>query len=91
MLFDEKNFPQKAEAIFSWLQSYLRISQDKRLSIGKMGNILRLSSKKAEQWRVRLARLEAEGNVEAAIDIWEESTAFRSSARIAHMALGRIT
>jgi tetratricopeptide (TPR) repeat protein len=43
------------------------------------------------QWRIRLAMaLESEGDIDGAIDIWEEASNEKKSARIAHMALGRI-
>jgi tetratricopeptide (TPR) repeat protein len=43
------------------------------------------------QWRIRLAMaLESEGDIDGAIDIWEEATNELKSARVAHMALGRI-
>lgn len=88
---EEKNFPKKAEA-HAQLAAILFEDQPRQaIEHWQWAIYYGYQEEKAQQWRVRLAMaLEAEGNIEAAIDIWEESTAFRASARIAHMALGRI-
>jgi len=42
-------------------------------------------------WRVRLAMaLEAEGKTIEAIDVWQEALGYPTSARMAHMVLGRL-
>ena len=47
--------------------------------------------KNAVTWRVRLAMaLEAEGNKEEAISVWEDAIEHPESARMAHMVLGRL-
>lgn len=88
---EEKNFSQKAE-VHAQLAAILFEDQPRAaIEHWQWAIYYGYQTEKAEQWRVRLAMaLEGEGNIEAAIDIWEESTGFRSSARVAHMALGRI-
>ena len=47
--------------------------------------------KEAITWRIRLANaLEGDGDVQRALDIWQEAVVFPESARMAHMALGRL-
>ena len=49
------------------------------------------NQQEAPQWRVRLATaLENEGDLDGAIDVWEEAIDDQESARVAHLALGRI-
>jgi len=88
---EEKNFPHTAEA-HAQLAAILFEDQPKQaIEHWQWAIYYGYQKEEAEKWRVRLAMaMEAEGNIEGAIDIWEESTGFSSSARIAHMALGRI-
>lgn len=88
---EEENFPEKAEA-HAQLAAILFEDQPRQaIEHWQWAIFYGYQKEEAQQWRVRLAMaLESEGNIEDAIDIWQESTSFPESARIAHMALGRI-
>ena len=88
---DEKNFALRAEA-HAQLAAILFEDQPRKAIENWQWALYHGSSlEESTQWRIRLAMaLEAEGDIDGAIDIWEEATNESKSARIAHMALGRI-
>ena len=88
---DEKDFPLRAEA-HAQLAAILFEDQPRQAIEHWQWAIYHGSNQEESiQWRMRLAMaLEAEGDIDGAIDIWEEAANEKKSARVAHMALGRI-
>ena len=88
---DEKDFKLRAEA-HAQLAAILFEDQPRQAIENWQWAIYHgSSSEESIQWRIRLAMaLESEGDIDGAIDIWEEATSQTKSARVAHMALGRI-
>jgi len=88
---EEKDFPLRAEAHAQ--MAAILFEDQPRQAINHWqwaiyhGNELEESI----QWRIRLAMaLEADGDIDGAIDIWGEAAQESKVARVAHMALGRI-